>query len=53
VYNPAAEMVPPVAEYITVTVTLSPFFLLPDAANCSVPPTGREAAVGARSTCTS
>ena len=53
VYKPAAEMVPPVAEYATVTATLSPFFFLPYAANCSVFPTVTEAVAGVRITCVS
>jgi len=32
-------MVPPVAEYVTLTLTLSPVFLFPYAKNCWTPPT--------------
>jgi len=51
VYSPAAAMAPPVAEYVTLTATLSPFALRPYTANCTVRPAKTEAAVGITMIC--
>ena len=44
-------MAPPVAEYVTLTATLSPLALRPYAVNCTVPPAKTEAAGGVTMTC--
>ncbi len=38
-YAPAPEIAPPVPEYVTATLTLSPALLRPNTENCWSPPT--------------